>query len=326
MIKFIFSILCLLLSGCNKGIASERVRQQINLAAASLRTASNTKASEDHVKQDTQNTQPKDKNFQSKEAEDFSRCRPKKEELLSYYGIEFEVREEKALHSNLVIGREDKEYKLPNGVTIKKVLFKENDEVTVYYPELFGFADIAQQSKVNQTLKDTVTKEYSRLFNDPELKEFKGEDKFFFSENFYVWVVHNLIMIVRESRNFAEWAAHGCDQLESFFIDASSGILYQPLAFFKKDAPLTQIVTKFVYPEEWEYKTCRFDNNFILTDTYIVVHLNHGFPDDGRFVGRIFKLPYALFEKWIDKDGAMYKAFSGTEKIYTNCASNPTFE
>lgn len=226
-------------------------------------------------------------------------------------------------HDSIFASKYDREKKLTNGIVIKTKKFQlpgidvstmkfRSDATEVDYPIFSGFKDLKIQSTVNTKIKDLFLK---------NAKEFVEGNVHC---NFQIWVGKNLIVIMKDEDFEGLHTAHGYDTQESFFIDATSGIFYDPLTLFKTEVNFKGVIAacilKFDESDPYErehYQNCTYDgfsinNNFVITDNGIKIYFDRY---DGVWYGdRTFTIPWNKIIHVVDTNGSLYKSFSQSEE------------
>ncbi len=199
--------------------------------------------------------------------------------------------------------------------TTRKI-FRIDDNVSIYYPQFFGFQNKMAQDRINEKLKTSFTKTWQVRQSVCAGKNTKQ----YYSCDFDAWrVCDRIIIIMKKEFTIVDGEKVGEDKQKSYFIDMRSGKFYKPKDLFKKGfvntiarlvCNINESSKECMHDNFFDYENFPFKNNFILTHEGLEIYLDR--KSAARYGKRVFKIKYTDLDGMLDKDSEFYKAFAGT--------------
>jgi hypothetical protein len=202
---------------------------------------------------------------------------------------------------------------LTSGITVNEIKFKPLRTVSVYYPQVEGFADTKIQETVNTRLKSIFTDDRARLTE---------EDMLSVEDSFQAVLINNLLIISKSGYDYPSGAAHGMPIMDYYFIDITTGEFYELKDLFKAGSDykskLNEIIKADMEEETKSGESMYFPETFegisdtqyfhVTEDTltiyfypYDIAAYAAGFPE--------FAIPFEELVDYIDKDSAFWRSF-----------------
>jgi hypothetical protein len=211
-----------------------------------------------------------------------------------------------------IIYRQNETIPLSGGLAVVEKRYRPNRNYLVFYPQLQGMKDTAEQDAVNEKLKQlSITKEVT-----PE-----QEMDFSYDGSFTIaFYQKNLLVLELIGYDYPFGAAHGMPIRNYVHLDLKSGHFYTLEELFKKDSAyikrLSDIIRKQIEEKGEEmgvwldsYAGIRPDQPFYITKDALMIYFQPyeiasyaaGFPT--------FRIPYGEIGDLINTESAFWKSF-----------------
>jgi hypothetical protein len=216
----------------------------------------------------------------------------------------------------LILWQNDNTVTLSDTITVKELRFKPNRDVLVIYPEVDGLADPAIQDSINLALKG--------IFTDAR-KDLTLANQTTVDDSFSAKLLKNLLIIERDGYDYPYGAAHGMPIMDFFYIDIRTGVFYQLKDLFIEGsdyaAKINEMITDEINTQIAADQSSFFPDTFlgiakdqffkldkdsisIYFYPYDIAPYAAGFPE--------FLIPFSDIIDYIDRDGAFWNSFNGT--------------